>query len=919
MIQLIVLALVLLLAADRVDAATYWVSPSGAATLCNQIDGDTDPGAYMTPSAIASNTCTAAGDTVVWKAGTYTGARVQFTAVLPPGTSSSVVSRHVCENDRGCVIAFSSVSNGTGVINTLNATHYRIGALGAGFVADCVNGGDGCGGVYLQLSGSIIATNVVVENVLVRNHHATAFNMSEQQPTNYYDGATWRYVENEAPATPYFTGGGAPHGLYIKGWNVVAEHSKFISHDLAGSYAMHGWHNTRHARVRYNVAVVPPSARGVTLGDDETRPAIADNWVYHNIITCPTLNCGLAISFVSNNRNNGARAYNNTVYGFSNFLIVGVDNHNSHFVNNVCAGGSCSITNSGTNLNCEGTCSTTNPTVTAASHFTNAASGDFSLISTSTLINAGIDVGLPFNGSNPDRGAHETFTQASARIDGVNLDITFGMNLNTPVIGGTGGFTVACSPTCGTITVTGVTRIADSVLRLTTSGWSGGFCVDTQTITASYASGSGTASDSARIGNTNNQPLHSFSNFAVTNQCSGSSGPAPPAGSLQYLKLNGNATDDSGNANNGTVSGGSFVAARYGQGWQGEAGVESYVDTGLLNGFNPATQAFTIAYGVFIPEGEVGITRNLGGFNLGSGQRLHVYKHGSTQNFRLATQTNAGGTATEFSVTAGWHHVCINGNGSGTITLWINGTAGTVSGASVQTVTSYVTASTYRIGVPSGISASNSGAHIYDEFLIYNTAGHCANLWAAWEQQTPPPGSGTLTQVAVQAQELYTVSGNPVNYGAPNTRVDVIDGGAIAHVYQINCDPGPCDATSLHLRYEVDGGGFNQVVPDTPTADGVYFYGSFNTARANTGSAGAALTGSLSHTAGSTQLTSSATPSVDLGDDSSITLRYIVRFTNGNIGKIYKFRLYDQTGLPLDAYTNDGHVRIVKKRMRGRF
>lgn len=526
--------------ADLSSATTYWVSPSGSATLCTDIDGVSDPGAYMTPAAIDTANCAAAGDTVVWKAGTYTGTRVQLTSVLPSGTSASVVSTHLCETDRGCIIAFSSITGGTGVMQTTNAQYYQIGRLGNGFIADCVNGGDQCAGVYLLLSGSIIATGVVVENVLVRNHHATAFNMSESQPTNYYDGVTWRYNENEESASPAYTGGGTPHGMYIKGHNVIVEYNRFrsITVSTANSYAMHGYHNVRHARVRFNDLITVGSlARGITLNDDETTPADTDNWAHNNIIRCPATNCGLAISFGPSNRANGTRAYNNTVYGFSQFLTVGVGNNNSHFVNNVCAGGTCAITNSGTNLTCGGTCSTTNPTVTAASHFVDAANGDFSLISTSSLINAGIDVSLPYSGAAPDRGAHESFTHVSASISTDVIAVTFNPTLSVIVAASTAGWSASCSgtncPGGGNLTIDSVTRDGNTIANVQVSGFTGAACESGQTITVSFNASTGSLTDNALIGGTNNQEVFSFTSYAVTNNCTGS--PPPTTGTFSQV------------------------------------------------------------------------------------------------------------------------------------------------------------------------------------------------------------------------------------------------------------------------------------------------------------------------------------------------------------------------------------------------
>lgn len=66
------LFLLVLLAGTLADAATYWASPSGGAASCAAASGSSDPGVYRTLSQGIA--CTAGGDTLKLKNGTYTGA-----------------------------------------------------------------------------------------------------------------------------------------------------------------------------------------------------------------------------------------------------------------------------------------------------------------------------------------------------------------------------------------------------------------------------------------------------------------------------------------------------------------------------------------------------------------------------------------------------------------------------------------------------------------------------------------------------------------------------------------------------------------------------------------------------------------------------------------------------------------------------
>lgn len=906
-----VIALILLVVPTVSHATTYWVSPSGSATLCTQIDGDTDPGAYMTPSAIDAANCAAAGDTVVWKAGTYTGSRVLFTDVLPSGTSSSVVSTHLCETDRGCIIAFSSVTGGTGVIQTANAQYYQIGRVGNGFVADCVNGGGQCGGVRLQLSGSIIATGVVVENILVRNHHATGFNMSESQPTNYYDGVIFRYVETEYPASPAYTGDGDPHPMYVKGSNITVEHSTFRPFSgLTSSYTIHGWHNVRGARVRYNYIEGSQAGKGITLADSETYPTNADNWIYNNTFTCPALNCGIAIRFYSNNRANGSRAYNNTIYGFATQLENQTGNNNSHYVNNVCAGGACAITNNGTNLTCGGTCSTTNPTVTASSHFRDAANGDFSLISGSSLIDAGINVSLSYNGTLPDIGAYETFAPSAATVNTNQLDITISMNSLSPLqlLSGTTGWSIGCTGTgCGTPTVSAANIVSGSstIVRLTISGITGTDCAIGQTWTWSYNGTTGNVQDQAKIGGSTGQRLFTYSSQAVTNSCTGTSTSYPGGYHLWYQLDDGSsgttptsANDESANNLDGTLTG----SATWNAMGKASNSVTLTPDSGQYvaipygSGVNPSTQSLTIAFWVKVTAGRETLNKGYFGASLGTNQRFFISTRDSTWKLGIqsSTDSSANGTS-DLSVEPGvWTHLClVMDSTTDTATLYKNGVAGTAAGV-VKSYTSFTFASNFELGRIGGI-ATGGGAD-FDDLIIYQSVQDCNALYRVREPETSG-SAGTFTQVAHRFGLVHqSPAGAWQTYGLLNTTgVSVVRGGGCSLVTQIDCTGSDCDAIGVRYYYSRNGGTW-QLVPDTMTSDEVEFWGSSSTQYVFTGAADR-LSGALTETKGQTHLTSAA-ETFDIAQNGSFTWRGVFRFGSTATGT-YCFKSYNQDGSAL--------------------
>lgn len=907
-----------------VEAATYWVSPSGGETVCANVSGTDDPGAYMTLAAMDSNNCASAGDTVIWKPGTYTGPRVQFTSVLPAGTSASVVSTHLCETDQGCIIAFSSVPNGTGVINTTNATHYRIGQRGNGFIADCVNGGAGCGGFYLQLSGSIIATNVVIEGNHVTNQHAGAFNMAESQPTNYYDGAKFLYNSSDSPVSPNYTGDGSVHGIYIKGFNVEVAYNWINGYPFEGQYAswaIQGWHNAQRARVHHNMFIVPSTGRGQTIGDDEIRPANADNWSYNNVFTCPTLDCTIGLSFSGNNRANGSRAYNNTLYGFSTFLNNQSGNLDSHFVNNVCSGGSCTIINAGTNLNCGGTCTTTNPTVTAASHFTDAANGDFSLKSGSTLIDAGVNVGLPFNGSAPDRGAYESISAPTASITTNVLTLTFAMT-HVPIQNlSTTGVSVACTPNptaCpSTPVVALVTKRAgtDSIVDVTISGIASNACLSGQTWTVTYAPG--TWSNSIDVGGagTRNQKVFAFTNLAVSNACTGS-GPSGYPGTpyIRYDFSEGSGTTltnlgSLGASGNGTLNGGSWASG--GGVTLAQQSSTDYVAIPYGSGVNPTTQSLTIAFTVDVLAGNESAVRSYFGSQLGTDQRFHVLTSGGT--WREAVRAFSGNSASEFSVAASPTNVCITANAAtDVVTLHINGVASTTTGGLQSGVTSYTLASNFELGRIATLTTGGGGT--YRNFVLYQSVEDCAAIYTASLGAGSSP-SGTFTQVAVRAQDVFTDSGgSPVNQRALNTATKVSVGGASTWLFQINCDN--CNSTAFRVSYQKNGVGAWLQVPATETSDGIYMWGTSAPAFFNNGAPGAEISGTCTEQTGAMITTTSQTPTIPFPSSGCVVLGYVVRIgTNAAPGDFFNLRLETQAGGPLDTYDNLARIDVIGRQM----
>jgi hypothetical protein len=451
--------------------------------------------------------------------------------------------------------------------------------------------------------------------------------------------------------------------------------------------------------------------------------------------------------------------------------------------------------------------------------------------------------------------------------------------------------------------------VGGGLIRIPVSGITGGNCAAGQTWTIS-ASGNNT--DSALVGNSQNQTLPAVTNFPVdSSACDGGGTPPPPTGMLASYEFDGNCNDSSGNANHATCVGTSFVTGKYGQALQTNQGEDDYADTGLLLGHNPSTTHLVIATGVFVDQADLGDEADIFGTSVGTNQRVYVYRH-TTNVWRMSIQGTFG-AATEFPVVSGWSHVCLKMNSATDVaTLYVNGVAGALSGASTIAYTSYTLPAALRFGLPPTFGASVSGNHKLDNALVYTTDVSCADIYAAWE---PPAAGLTMTQAAHQWQGVYLLGGSAENRGAVNEQRTVVKGGAVSLVAQVSCSPGPCGSLQPRFRYNVNGGGFANVVPDAPTADGIWYWGQDADTKLNSGLAGPALTGALTHTSGIRAFTSAAIPTIEMAASTSYTFGGTFR-VDAAVNDVICFKLYDQSGQPLASYTPTAGACVTVEGMK---
>lgn len=546
---------------------------------------------------------------------------------------------------------------------------------------------------------------------------------------------------------------------------------------------------------------------------------------------------------------------------------------------------------------------------------------DFHLLATSAAINAGIDVGLLFNGTAPDIGRYETVGSgaigfSAATITDVTMDVTLAMNLNVPLLPSSGitGFTVGCTGSnCGTPVVSNASRLtgSDSIVRLSLTGIGGtGVCIAGQTWTVTYTPGNVTDS----VG----QALASFTAQAVTNAC-GTAPPPPPSGpSISYL-LNENTGTIA--ADSEPVTGGDQPGMlTLGPTWEapGKHGAsavhfvnlgDDYIAVPYGSGINPSTQSVTICMGVKPDVGLESGSRIFFSTPIGTNQRF--YLGWQTGTWGMGIQSSSIASNAEFPVVAGYTRICLRADsGADTATLFKNGVKGT-SAQSVKAYTSYTLSANMDIGRFSGFT---HGGMTIDDFVLYISAltdQQILDDYNAWEPASPP-STCTLGQSAHQFYLLRQNSSQAVvAYRGQSATVNVVAGGAVLLSLQVDATVAGCSIAE-RLRYNVDGGAFLEV-PDVFGPDGTAFYGvaalSDNDILKETVTC--CLTGGLTAINGATQATADAVPVTPFTTNSSTVQRRILRFDSTAAGKTFCFKEYSQQAGVLGSYTPSAGACVV--------
>lgn len=500
----ILFALLFLFVAGSADAAVYYVKKTGSdSNNCTQAQTESTPKLTITSALGCFNPATAgsgAGHTVRVYAGVYAEA---INNIIPGGTSWT--NPFTIEKNPGDTVEIRPTS------------------CAALIVIDVRRGNS----KYFQIKGTsftdrlkITAGNGTCSNNAIKFATSTSLGTTTLGRLQYLEvtGALNQGIQFTASASAneirdnwIHTNGSTlnvddTHGMYLASADNLIEGNLVENNCNRGLQIYNSGTNNAHRNiVRRNIfrtnGTCESSANVVLSSGNDIQ--FYGNFVYGGNST------GVSVTANSPQR---MLIYNNTIYNNSGAGIsVQSGASGTRIINNIIRSNGSTVSDSGTST-VQSNSLTTDPT------FISAGTGNLCLSTGSAAIGAGTatiatspaTVTRIANGT-PDIGACETFGHTSARVTGNTVDVTFGMNLNVPVLPSSAitGFTVNNGRT-----VTSAVRVADSLVRLT---FDGAACTGGQTWTYSYSPGNLT--DSALIGGSQNQRLNTITAQSVTNEC----------------------------------------------------------------------------------------------------------------------------------------------------------------------------------------------------------------------------------------------------------------------------------------------------------------------------------------------------------------------------------------------------------------
>jgi hypothetical protein len=492
-----------------------------------------------------------------------------------------------------------------------------------------------------------------------------------------------------------------------------------------------------------------------------------------------------------------------------------------------------------------------------------------------------------------DIGPYEQPEISSASIDSATMELvvsTGGLSLS-PTSGLTGA-TPACSghASCGTPVVvsTNLKAGSDVTVQVLISGiGGGGNCALTQTWVVTLSSVNFGAGYVGPPGSSV-QAVNDAANFGVTEICTGSGG-SPPVGMIAHYKFNsGDGTDSSGSGNTATITAG----VTFPTGFEGfgasiptDATFNHIEVTGFGTARNPTSDSLSKCV-LVTPDTQYAQKVVFSAGGNGTDQRW--YAGWATVNGQLqwgiGIKNSGFSTGSEFPVSAQPTLVCLRsdastpGGGTGTAYLSVDGVTGTIVGKSVKTYTSYTLVDDIRTG-NDGTFTVNNGGFVVDEDRTWNTFITDQDVADLYASLFPAGGADACyAQAAHRWQPVYPLNvASPVTLGTDSQAIEVVENGAVAIVFQINCTGSAGGSVTLKFHYSLDGTTFALRIPATLGADNIAMWGGSTDVTLNRFTATCCITGALTTNDGITVLDAVSDPTITLSQNHSYTVRIIVK------------------------------------------
>lgn len=498
-------------------AATYYVqlAPGTPATSCAQAQNTSTPHDTIAEGVA----CLAAGDTLYLRGGTYTSPISLSSPTVKTGTANAWITVAGYPGETIILRPTTGTTNGLGAVRHRGNIAY---VLLENFDVDGTNMGVGEGWQVRDGNHHITIRNVRIYNQMYNGLYIQGNDITVEDS-----------VLRDNRSSPLCTNG-LYYGIYVHDGNSVVLRRNQIYNNKSGG--VHGYpgpmtgltiekndiHNNNWCGPQFT-----SSFGGILIATDSSSTGnivgtvINNNLIHHNGVD-GNGGAGAAVRIqetTSASSVTGTLIYNNTIY--ANSSVAGAEKHgivlggqttgaivrNNLVVEN--PGGGILNGAVGSTLSHNRTTGTITDCAPSTSDLTQKVG--------SACIDAGTDVGYPYNGSAPDIGAFETFLFTSCEVPNTSastIQIIFTSNAN--LLGSTLTTFTARRNASNNALTGAASKIGDTIVSLPlTTTYVGG---DTADISWS----SGGLTDNALIGGTLNQPfVQTLTNQSCTNNAGG--------------------------------------------------------------------------------------------------------------------------------------------------------------------------------------------------------------------------------------------------------------------------------------------------------------------------------------------------------------------------------------------------------------